>query len=147
MIQGLLAIVVGILVGLCLLSMIIDEGPKDRYPTPVAHPSVAYLHSVQIAGRYWEKHGVNNRCAKVRLILVNHIASLIANEADGQALRGQCTMLIRKAWYRYVRNKPYLLCGLVIHEMGHLNGLGHSRNIDSVMYPVQHAIPNECYNL
>lgn len=142
----IIAVIVGVALGLLILSMMISSGSDTAYPAPVKHPPAVYTQSVQIAHDYWTSRHEHNVCNNVQLILIDSIPSFY-DQAVGQALIGKCTMLIQRAWFmRNIRDKPKI-CTLVIHEVGHLNGKRHVKNVYNIMFPALVYAPKECTRL
>jgi hypothetical protein len=80
--------------------------------------------SLQIAQAVWHPS-----CGKLRLAFSDPTAIGVADEAGGWAWKDDCTIGVdsRKHW------EFEQLCQIVLHEAGHVAGLGHSTNPHSVM--------------
>jgi hypothetical protein len=113
---------------LLALSLIPLAAPAARANVP----SYEQRHDAKaFAQWYWRDYrGLDNPCPYGVKLRFERMPARMAGVLGFH--RGySCTIHldVRRNWWWY------RLCGLVTHEMGHVYGLGHSRNPNSIMYP------------
>lgn len=95
--------------------------------------------SLAIAERWW---GPLPHCQEVEIILGFDDPE---DGVGGWAVRGGCTIWLDRSFMNRGRVATWRLCGIMVHEYGHLTGRGHSDDPWDVMYPVVEATPTPCY--
>lgn len=106
-----------------LLALSTPTSAEAYYPKPLRD-------AVKIASDRWPNSPCHGR-EKLQSIDPDSVPPDVAAQVT---LDGTCTVQV--AWQHMRGYKMRYRCRVLMHEFGHLAGLGHSYNILSVMYPI-----------
>lgn len=72
--------------------------------------------------------------------------ALFYNRADREEFGLVCEIRLQEKQKSYFYARPQSLCSVILHEVGHLTGRGHSSNPNSIMY-FRFPVDERCRNI
>lgn len=92
----------------------------------------ALLHDYQLANRYWGGPPVNCTSLDMGIVYNDELPKYVLAAATEATYPQPCELWIARELVKPVWALE--ACVVMLHEVGHLHGLGHSSNPEDVMY-------------
>lgn len=110
---------------------------------PLSHPPKVFSQSVVKAKKYWAERDVKVPCETIQAYVLASVPTQAAADAGAEA--NDCRIFMRREWYvQVVSNHQDHFCAIIFHEIGHIAGIGHDPNPNSLMHAGLRVIPKEC---